>query len=466
MFEEDNDESFSLDKVVLFERMIESDSFSFFDVDEYETIINYYLDVELKDKAKLATLKGLEHHPKNLSLSLILVEFYSIEKKYIKAIDLLKSILPLNPFNGELLLTLGRLNSRQGYYNSADLNFRKVLKMSFEDREGVLMELAYEYQNMGNCDRAIDVMKELLLINPENESTILELGVAYNEVDRDLDALHFFKNLTDRKPYSYLAWFNIGTIHSRLQNFEDSEFAFDLSIAINEHFSASYYGKANVFIQRKEYRKAIDLLNETFKIEQPHSYAYCSIGECYEKIGEFDKALVFYEKSIELDSCQTDAWIGIGIVKDLTDQPAEGVKFIEKALRYEPENAEYWYIYAEMLQKISYNKEAEIAFKKVIELEPKNIDAWIDYSNFLFDNNATKKALSTVRKAIKNNGEETDLDFNLIAYLLADNKINEATIKLHNILKKDNKVFKKLFEIYPQAREIQEIVDIIALYKD
>ena len=158
MFEEDNDESFSLDKVVLFERMIESDSFSFFDVDEYETIINYYLDVELKDKAKLATLKGLEHHPKNLSLSLILVEFYSIEKKYIKAIDLLKSILPLNPFNGELLLTLGRLNSRQGYYNSADLNFRKALKMSFEDREGVLMELAYEYQNMGNCDRAIDVM--------------------------------------------------------------------------------------------------------------------------------------------------------------------------------------------------------------------------------------------------------------------------------------------------------------------
>ena len=57
MFEDNNDESFSLDKVVLFERMIESDSFSFFDVDEYETIINYYLDVELKDKAKLATLK-------------------------------------------------------------------------------------------------------------------------------------------------------------------------------------------------------------------------------------------------------------------------------------------------------------------------------------------------------------------------------------------------------------------------
>ena len=108
----------------------------------------------------------------------------------------------------------------------------------------------------------------------------------------------------------------------------------------------------------------------------------------------------------------------------------------------------------------------ESAFKKVVELEPKNVDAWLDYSNFLFENNSPKKALSTVRKAIQNNQDETELNFKLIAFLIAENKINEATIKLHTILKKDNKVFKKLFEIYPEAKEIQEIVDIIALYKD
>ena len=69
MFDEDSDDSFSLDKVVLFERMIENDTFSFFDVEDYEHIINYYLDVELKDKARLAVEKGLEQYPKNLSLS-------------------------------------------------------------------------------------------------------------------------------------------------------------------------------------------------------------------------------------------------------------------------------------------------------------------------------------------------------------------------------------------------------------
>ena len=53
-----------------------------------------------------------------------------------------------------------------------------------------------------------------------------------------------------------------------------------------------------------------------------------------------------------------------------------------------------------------------------------------------------------------------------ITYALADNKLNEASIKLHHILKKDKKTITKLFEIYPQAKDIQEIVDIIAQYKD
>ena len=470
MFEEESNDSFSLDKVVQFERMIENDSFSFFDVEDYEVIINYYLDIEFKDKARLAVVKGLIQHPKNLSLSLILAEFYSLEKLYLKGIDLLNGILTINPSNRELLMALGRLNSRQGYYKIAANHFTEVFYSSWdcleEETEGLLMELAYEFQNMGNCEMAIDVMQDLLLINPNNESTLLELGVAYNEVDRDSEALLFFNELVNETPYSYLAWFNLGTIYNRLSYPDESIFAFDLSIAINENFSASYYGKANVHIQKKEYRKAIDLFNETFKIEQPHSYAYCTIGECYEKIGEYDNALTFYEKSIELDSNQTDAWVGIGVVKDLKNQSIDAIKFIEKALKFDPENAEYWYIYAEILQKLLRTNDAENAFKKVVELEPNNVDAWIDYSNFLFENNAPKKAISTVRTAIKNNGEEEDLSFRLIALLLADNKLNEASIKLHHILRKDKKTITKLFEIYPQARDIQEIVDIIAQYKD
>ncbi len=147
-------------------------------------------------------------------------------------------------------------------------------------------------------------------------------------------------------------------------------------------------------------------------------------------------------------------------------KPLEAKKYIEKALLYDEYNPEFWYIYAELLQKIGSTDDADKAFKKVVELDPNNIDAWIDYSDFLYENNALKKALKTIRTAINNNADENgDLHFRLIAMLIADNKLSEAKNKLHNLLQKDNKTVSRLYEIYPKANEIKEIVDIIALYK-
>ena len=466
MFEESNHDEFSIDKVVRFERMIEKNAFSFLDVEDYESIVDYYLEIEFYKRARKAIDIGLAQHPKNLALSMISAEMLSQDQRYNEALNVLNDVLPFNPNNVELLLGIGRLYSIVNDFNSADHFFNLALENSFEEREMVLNDLAFEYQNMGNCEKAIDVMKEILLLNSENETALLEIGVAFNEVDRDEEAIRFFHQIIDSNPYSYLSWFNLGTIHSKLKNHEEALFAFEMCLIVNEKFSAAYYGIANIYIIKKEYRKAIDYFNVTFKIEQPHAYAYCSIGECYEKIGDYNKALTFYEKSLELDVCQSNAWIGIGVVKDLKDQPLEAKKYIEKALLYDEFNPEFWYIYAELLQKIGCTSEADDAFKKVVELDPNNIEAWIDYSNFLYENNALQKAVKTIRTAINNNSDENDdLHFRLIAMLIADNKLTEAKNKLHLILQKDTKTASRLYEIYPQAKEIKEIVDIIALYK-
>ena len=70
------------------------------------------------------------------------------------------------------------------------------------------------------------------------------------------------------------------------------------------------------------------------RFDHPHSFAYCSIGECYEKLGDFSKAIMFYEKSLEIDDSQSDAWIGIGVVRDLVNEPFEAKKFISLGIPY------------------------------------------------------------------------------------------------------------------------------------
>ena len=108
------------------------------------------------------------------------------------------------------------------------------------------------------------------------------------------------------------------------------------------------------------------------------------------------------------------------------------------------------------------SKKADDAGKEVLEVEvPKHeysravsiTDSKKDHANMFTDKEHEKK------------DDEGDLNIRLIAMLLADNNFKEAKNKLHHILQKDTKTAKRLFEIYPQAKEIKEIVDIIALYK-
>jgi len=104
-------------------------------------------------------------------------------------------------------------------------------------------------------------------------------------------------------------------------------------------------------------------------------------------------------------------------------------------------------------------------FKKVIELDPDNIDAWLDYSDILYKKASPKEAASLLNKALSHNSNDEDLQYRLVAYQISVGDTKAARENLKKALKTNYQAHEKLFEFYPQARDITEIVDIIANYK-
>ncbi len=93
---------------------------------------------------------------------------------------------------------------------------------------------------------------------------MMEIGIAYHETGEYQDAITYFESVIDENPYSHIAWFNIGTLYNVKENWKDALFAFDMCLVINEKFTAAHYGKANSYIQEKEFQNAIDTFNESF----------------------------------------------------------------------------------------------------------------------------------------------------------------------------------------------------------
>ena len=463
MFENPLSNDEILRKVVLFEDMLSEKSFTFFDVEDYENIIDYYIDLEMHEKVNAALDFGLNQFPNDLTLSLIKVEVLNSKQLVDDSYMLLKSLKQFYPNNIEVLYNLGKIYAITDRIQTAKNYFENAFDLirvndSYND---LLSDIAYEFLQIGQNLQAIHVMKRIVEIKPEDESTMMELGIAFHESSLIDEAIIYFTEIIDSNPYSHIAWFNLGTLHNVKEDWKEALFAFDMCLVINEKFTAAHYGKANSYIQEKEYQNAIDTFNESFNFDHPNSYAYCCLGECYEKIGDFKKALIFYEKSLEIDDSQSDAWLGIGVVRDLNNQTLDALKFIEKAINLDPENPEYWYIFAEFLSKLGKITEAEDAFKKVVELDPGNIDAWIDYSNFLFENTSKTRAIKEVERAIITNKGDQDLKLRLIAMQIASGKIADAKSKLIDFQKNENSSIQKLFEIYPEIKNIPEIIDVI-----
>ena len=394
-----------------------------------------------------------------MALTLIKIEFLNASQRFEESLKALNNLNKFHPNNIDVVIGLGRLyslmeNKLEAFKNLNHAYNLILLDSSYNDH---LQDLSYEYIQIEKFDSAIKVLKLILNFKPDDESVMMELGVAYNESGKFDESVN---------PYSHIAWFNLATIYNINEDWKEAVFAYEMCLVINEKFTAAHYGKANSFIHLKEYHKAIESFNESFVYDRPHAYAYCSIGECYEKIGDYSKALMFYEKSLEIDDSLPESWLGIGVVRDLNNQPIQAIKFIKKAIDLDDENPDYWYLYAEILAKLNKNSEAELAFKKVIQLDPKNIDAWIDYSNFLFDNTSKSTAINEVKKAIKSNNNQVDLKLRLVAMQISTGNLSEAKSTLSEMQNSDQNTFKKLIDIYPEVLQVEEMNQFFQPFKD
>ena len=75
-----------------FESMLKTNSVLFFDSNEFEEIIHYYLENGKIKLAKKATKLGLEQHPTSINLKLFRVEMFVFENELDTADDLLEDL--------------------------------------------------------------------------------------------------------------------------------------------------------------------------------------------------------------------------------------------------------------------------------------------------------------------------------------------------------------------------------------
>ena len=133
-----------------FEDMVSSGGHEFFDADELEEIIDYYMQWFNLEMAKKALDFALAHFPYSSSIKIKLAQYLSSQHNTVDALNLLNDIELVESNNSELYMTRGYIYSQTGLSEQAIENYKKALPLA-EFKDEVYVAIGIEFLKIGRA---------------------------------------------------------------------------------------------------------------------------------------------------------------------------------------------------------------------------------------------------------------------------------------------------------------------------
>ncbi len=463
---EDFDPSFSnnknQDRLVKLEDMFSDTAYYYFDVNEWEGIIDHYLNTLRLEKAVKALDFAQYQHPHSAELNLKKAELLLEQNDFDGSIALLKKLESTFPFNPDIYISLGEAYSRKSEHYLATLQYKSALDLVEDNKDEIYIQLAAEFQSLDKPAQSIYWLKVMMSEFPESVEGLYELAFCY-EINGDQEkGTKFYIEFLQTHPYNHHAWFNLGNLYTSLEKYTEALNAFDYSVISFDEFSSGWYNKGNILGRMQRYEEAIEAFEKTLDLEGPAAQTYFYIGDCYENIGKYDKAKKSFQEAIKLDENHIDAWVGAANCYLELGDAEEALNYCEKTIKLDAENSLVQYLYADVCKALGFTAAAQRGYEKVIELDASNQEVYLDFSDLLFCTEEKEAAVELIVAGVELFQDNSDLLYRLgTYYFLLGQKQNAFEQWSNATIINDNKK-QTIFEYCPQLAADLDIKDFFS----
>jgi len=424
----------------------------YFDVEEMEQIVDYYLRIGRTKEGKKALEFGFRLHPGSPGLLTKRAKIYLASDDVQKAFQILSA--NVNPHDYEVNLLLIDSLVRLGRTTEALTMADNLLGEEVQELDAVCLDLAYIFMGNFDIDTAYQFITKGIAFNPLNKDLLFELAFCQEQTGKVSEATTTYNKILKLDPYSAEAWFNMGQMHYALNEYRLAIDAYEYALVIRPNDSLTVQQKANCHFQLTEYREAIEeyQLYSTLAAA-PHWQTWLFIGECYERLEQYNDAIQYYTQSLKEQPENFEALTGIAICLMDQDKFEDSLPFIHRALELQNESAEGWVYLAEALIGTDKVDEALQAYLHSIRLDPEQPETYMAIGNICMDREEFKLALEYYRQALDLD-DESDLQnihlFMAIAFYKTGFR-QEALLSLDKAMDESMDALKLFREICPES---------------
>ena len=376
------EEFFENELVKKFEEMIENNEELYFETEEYEDIIIYYLEMGDISFAETATKLALQLHPQSLELKIKKLEVLLELENYSQAKELMLELQESSMESTDFLVCCAKYYSNLGNPRRAIVFCETALKL--EEEENFLHNfIADEYVNLEDPFKALKHYKLALSFDQYDDYSLENVMICYNQLKRSEEAIEFLNGYLDQYAFSETAWFEYGQFYFNKKNYEEAIRGFDFLLAINSQAVGVYANKAACFEAMKDWHKAIAVYEEMLELEYTKSFTYYKIGLCYKENKQLVLALSAFQKSLRDDPQFYLSMMEQSYIYEELGGMKEALHFAIEATSLNDNNLDYQKRLAFLYIDSGKFEESLPCLRKLIDFEPTRFYNWYAYSEVL-----------------------------------------------------------------------------------
>lgn len=149
---------------------------------------------------------------------------------------------------------------------------------------------AYKEFTKNNNDSAITLYKKAILEDPENEYSLMNLGLCFINKNQYDTALIYLNRSLKTYPSFEAALYYRGWSYLNLKKFEEAKNDFSLITQNNVKSAYGHFGMANLYLQKNDAKNGIYYLEKSIEADPGFKQGYMVLGNVYRNMGDEKKA--------------------------------------------------------------------------------------------------------------------------------------------------------------------------------
>lgn len=450
------EEFFENELVKKFEEMIENNDELYFDTEELEDIIIYYLEMGDITFAETATKYGLKLHPNSLEIKIKKFEVLLELENYTYAKELMMELKESSMESTDYLVCCAKYYSNLGNPRRAIEYCEKALIL--EEEENFLHNfIADEHVNMEDPFNALKHYKLALSFDQQDDYSLENVMFCYNQLNRSDEAIEFLNDYLNKYSFSETAWYEYGQFYFNRKNYEEAIKGFDYLLAINSQSIGVYANKAACYEAMGEWLKAIEVYEEMLALEYTASFTYYKIGLCYKENKQPVLALNAFQKSLRDDPQFYLSMMEQSYVYEEMGGMKEALHFAKEAVSLNESNLDYQKRLAFLYIDAGKFEESLACMKTLVDFEPTRFYNWYAYSEVLMLIGDYEDAISVLKEATKLH-TRAELYYQLSNCYFHLNNQKDGRKSLAIALELDKNILEDMKQKYPFIKEEVEKV--------